>query len=75
MGGTLPRARVLLNWKFSASAWHGPPQHGSVGWQVTKMSLKIEVHDKKSNFIVLIVKNRAIFRTKPRFKCLAHNLH
>jgi hypothetical protein len=46
-----------------------------VGWQVTKMSLKPEGQDKKSNFIVLIVKNSAVFRAKLRFKDLAHNLH
>jgi hypothetical protein len=60
--------------EIQRTLWHGRPQHGSAGWRVTKMSLKIEVHDQKSNFIALIVKNSAVFRAKPRFKDLAHNL-
>jgi hypothetical protein len=73
--GALSRTQAALNGQFSAPAWHGGPQHGSVGWRVTKMSLKSEGQDEKSNFIVSIVKNSAVFRAKPRFKGLAQNLH
>jgi hypothetical protein len=64
-----------VEWAIQRTRWHGGPQHGSVGWRVTKMSLKSESQDKKSNFIVFFVKNVTVFKAKPRVKGLAHNLH
>lgn len=38
------------------------------------MSHQVKDEDKKSNIIVLIVKNITVFRAKPRCKGLARNL-